>query len=272
MSLRAMTYCMELYADPTGRPITRTEKFVLLVLANYHNDAQDVAWPSLRLLAEQCLLSKPGLLTTLTRLQGRGLLAVVPAGENPGRGMVNTYAFPHLPPMPRKGKATLPFPDEQKGKATSPFSDQKGKVSDIERVKFCDQKGKVSDSPSIELLRNSSETKTTTGIAAQEPTLIQQSVEVLAELNKLTGMHFQARHPNGALTSNGRRVLAGLKNGYTADQLIRVVRLKCRAWMGGDMQKYLRPKTLFAPENFDQYVAGLRDNAPPVQTSGKSPT
>ena len=96
-----------------------------------------------------------------------------------------------------------------------------------------------------------------------------QAEEVLAELNRITGMHFKARHPNGALTSNGRRVVAGLKNGYTADQLIRVVRLKCRAWMGGEMQKYLRPKTLFAPENFDQYVAGLRDDAPAVQTSGQ---
>jgi uncharacterized phage protein (TIGR02220 family) len=87
---------------------------------------------------------------------------------------------------------------------------------------------------------------------------------ILAELNRLTRMCFKSQHPNGELTANGRLVLALLKKGYQADQLTRVVRLKCRAWLGGDMQKFLRPKTLFAPANFDQYVAGLAE-PPAVQ-------
>ena len=48
-----------------------------------------------------------------------------------------------------------------------------------------------------------------------------------------------------------------LKEGYTADDMIRVIDDKCQVWLADEkMQEYLRPKTLFNATNFSQYAAG----------------
>lgn len=106
MSLRAMTYVQDLTHDPHGRKLTRTEKFVLLMLAHAHNDHQNVAWPSLKTLTEECLISKQGLVTTLKHLATRGLLTVTARADERGWSLRNEYAFPLLPV---RGQATRPL-------------------------------------------------------------------------------------------------------------------------------------------------------------------
>src|SRR3990167_805705 len=256
MSWEATAYVKGLAADPAGAPLTSKEKMVLFVLSDCINPYTCEGWVTggLEALAEDALISKPGLLTVLKKLETRNLIRKDMRTHPSGRSRSNVYVFLQMPLKAGKGKAALPLELPR-------FSDRGGVKPDLTvRVKpDFTLEGKVQTLPSLSpnsvlVPKTPPTVPPAGGVCAGGG----QAEEVLAELNRITGMHFKARHPNGALTSNGRRVVAGLKNGYTADQLIRVVRLKCRAWMGGEMQKYLRPKTLFAPENFDQYVAGLR--------------
>jgi hypothetical protein len=57
MSLVAISYAKNLVRAPDGSKITATEKAVLLVLADWHNDGLGVAWPSMELLAEKSGIS-----------------------------------------------------------------------------------------------------------------------------------------------------------------------------------------------------------------------
>lgn len=57
-----------------GQPITRTDKLVLLVLADYYCEKTKASWPSLDTLAEECLSSKTSLWRSLGRLEKVGLL------------------------------------------------------------------------------------------------------------------------------------------------------------------------------------------------------
>jgi uncharacterized phage protein (TIGR02220 family) len=45
-----------------------------------------------------------------------------------------------------------------------------------------------------------------------------------------------------------------LKEGYTVDDFKTVIDKKCREWKGTKLEKYLTPKTLFAPSHFDTYL------------------
>ena len=46
-----------------------------------------------------------------------------------------------------------------------------------------------------------------------------------------------------------------LKEGYTYDDFITVIDKKCAEWKGTDMEKYLRPQTLFG-NKFESYLHG----------------
>lgn len=314
MSWEATAYVKGLTVDPDGVPITRTEKMVLFVLSDCINPYTGQGWVTggLDALAQDALISRRGLLYTLDRLQERKVLAKISQASQSGRTRSNVYVFLQMQLKACKGATALPL----KLPINEPKKD--GYAQDLEgeaRVHpgvqpDCTLQGAIATAPPLPLNSVLKDFKTPpTGSPPQEGSgvCLGQAEEVLAELNRLTGMHFKARHPNGALTANGRLVLAALGKGYTVDQLVRVIRLKHKGWWGGEMQKYLRPKTLFAAENFDQYVAGLSDKvgagtarvlpvgapstngqgqgaplraqsgqapAPPgqVQTAGKSPT
>ena len=103
-----MAYVKDLMRDPSGSLLTRTEKFVLFVLADSHNDDQHIAWPSLDRLAEQCLISKRGLITTLQQLATRGLLTIVKHATEQGWSLRNEYQFPQL----ARGEVAAPHPQD----------------------------------------------------------------------------------------------------------------------------------------------------------------
>jgi uncharacterized phage protein (TIGR02220 family) len=74
---------------------------------------------------------------------------------------------------------------------------------------------------------------------------------VLAFLNEKAGRAFEPCEPNIGL------IIARIKEGATEEKLRQVVVRKCREWKGTEMEKYLRPKTLFNRTNFAQYVGEL---------------
>lgn len=47
---------------------------------------------------------------------------------------------------------------------------------------------------------------------------------------------------------------ARIEEKYSIDDLKKVVDIKCSEWLGTDMEKYLRPETLFASSHFDSYL------------------
>ena len=79
-------------------------------------------------------------------------------------------------------------------------------------------------------------------------------IEVLNYLNE------KAKKAYKPVKSNLDFIKGRIKEGYSKDDLIRVVDLKCSQWMKNpEMENYLRPATLFNPTKFAQY-AGEKPN------------
>lgn len=72
--------------------------------------------------------------------------------------------------------------------------------------------------------------------------------EVIDALNKATGKHYKAVEPTKKL------IRARWCDGYRLEDFEHVVKVKAAEWKGTDMEKYLRPQTLFAPSKFEAYV------------------
>lgn len=75
-----------------------------------------------------------------------------------------------------------------------------------------------------------------------------QAIEVLNFLNEKTKHQYRLEDDNLKL------VIKKLQSGVTVDDCRAVIARKCRDWSGTEMQKYLRPATLFNPVKFEQYL------------------
>lgn len=73
--------------------------------------------------------------------------------------------------------------------------------------------------------------------------------EIIEYLNLKTGSRFKATTKPYVQAIRSR-----LKEGYTVDDFKTVIDKKCREWKGTKLEKYLTPKTLFAPSHFDTYL------------------
>lgn len=67
--------------------------------------------------------------------------------------------------------------------------------------------------------------------------------EVLTYFNKTTGKNFRV----------AKKLKARLNEGYTLDDVKKVIDIKTAEWLNTDMESYLRPDTLFS-EKFDSYL------------------
>ena len=74
-------------------------------------------------------------------------------------------------------------------------------------------------------------------------------IEIIEYLNVKTGSKFKATTKPYIQAIRSR-----LKEGYTVDDFKTVIDKKCREWKGTKLEKYLTPKTLFAPSHFDTYL------------------
>lgn len=73
--------------------------------------------------------------------------------------------------------------------------------------------------------------------------------EIIEYLNIKTGSKFKATTKPYIQVIRSR-----LKEGYTVNDFKTVIDKKCREWKGTKLEKYLTPKTLFAPSHFDTYL------------------
>lgn len=74
-------------------------------------------------------------------------------------------------------------------------------------------------------------------------------IEIIEYLNIKTGSKLKATTKPYIQAIRSR-----LKEGYTVDDFKTVIDKKCREWQGTKLEKYLTPKTLFAPSHFDTYL------------------
>lgn len=66
--------------------------------------------------------------------------------------------------------------------------------------------------------------------------------------------------------TNRKLIRARLNEGYTKEDIAKVVRFKVNQWKDNTkMNKYLRFTTLFAPTNFSNYLQEVEDNSPEPQ-------
>lgn len=73
--------------------------------------------------------------------------------------------------------------------------------------------------------------------------------EIIEYLNLKTGSKFKP-----TTKPYVQAIISRLKEGYTVEDFKTVIDKKCREWKGTKLEKYLTPKTLFAPSHFDTYL------------------
>ena len=81
--------------------------------------------------------------------------------------------------------------------------------------------------------------------------------DIVDHLNMRLGTHYK---PSSKKTQE--LIKARLNEGFTTEDFKTVIDKKCVEWMGTDMQKYLRPETLFGTK-FESYL-----NTPVKQSTG----
>lgn len=96
MSWKATAYVKGLVTAPNGEEITRTEKLLMFVLADYHDVRADEAWPSVKRLARDALLSEQRTKEVRESLVRKGLLVVRQIRHPDGTYASNRYAFSEL--------------------------------------------------------------------------------------------------------------------------------------------------------------------------------
>ena len=96
MSWRATAYVKGLVTAPNGEKITRTEKLMMFVLADYHDVRTDEAWPSIRTLAGDALLSEQRTKEIRASLVRKGLLEARQIRQADGTYASNRYRFCEL--------------------------------------------------------------------------------------------------------------------------------------------------------------------------------
>lgn len=88
----------------------------------------------------------------------------------------------------------------------------------------------------------------TAPLETREAKLNAQANEVIAYLNEKAGKHYRT-------VESTRRILRGrFRDGFTVADCKKVVDNKVAEWKGTEMEKYLRPSTLFQALKFDGYL------------------
>ncbi|WP_110933778.1 conserved phage C-terminal domain-containing protein [Paenibacillus bouchesdurhonensis] len=72
--------------------------------------------------------------------------------------------------------------------------------------------------------------------------------ELISYLNKKTGKRYRATKGTTKL------IIARLNEGYSKDDCIHVIDVKCAEWIGTAQEKYLDYETLFRPSKFPKYL------------------
>jgi hypothetical protein len=95
MSGKAITSLRTYFSSGDGADLKPSERHVLLVLATYHNESKNAAWPSVRTLATQVGLTERYVRKILKQLYTKDALSKKPR-KNPTGYQSNLYSLPCL--------------------------------------------------------------------------------------------------------------------------------------------------------------------------------
>lgn len=90
--------------------------------------------------------------------------------------------------------------------------------------------------------------------------LLQESREIIDYLNEKTGKHFQLRS-----SSTISHIKARIKEGFTVEDFKKVIDNKVVTWGDNEMEKFLRPQTLFGSK-FESYLNEKNIKQPKKET------
>lgn len=235
MSVEAITWAL-------GQPIKHsTAKFVLVCLANCA-DSEGRAWPSIAYLCEATAQDRKTVIENLRRLKEAGLLQST--GEMKGRtGQVPVYRLsvntvPKTAPVPKKA----PVPKTELVPETERAPVPKTEPVPVPKTGH----GNVIE-PSVE---------PSVLLSGKKPDVMPAVREVLQFLRNMTGRQYRE------VDTTVNLIKARLKNTSVAD-IKRTLAYKGDQWLNDPkMEPYLRPLTLFAASNFEQYLAEALANEP----------
>lgn len=124
---------------------------------------------------------------------------------------------------------------------------KKFEIQTSESMKFKHQEVRNSNTNDTDI--NETEFSDTKNILSGKPDYAQEREEIINYLNKKSG---KAYRPNSDKTK--RLISARLNDGFTVDDFKTVIDNKVSSWLNNkDMEKYLRPETLFSPK-FEGYL------------------
>lgn len=86
-------------------------------------------------------------------------------------------------------------------------------------------------------------------ITSEKTTQISLVAQVVEYLNSVTGKNYRANTPETV-----KLITARLNDGYTVDDMKKVIEHRWKMWRGTDMEQYMRPNTLFRPSKFEGYL------------------
>lgn len=125
MSLRAVSYVLEMTHAPDGYQLNSTDGMVLTVLADCHHPERDTVWPSISTIREKSKCkSDTTVKETIRRLEEHLIIERI-RPDNQGRGQSNSYIFLDLDAPTRlrwKMVAAGVIDDEPKGGEIRPLS------------------------------------------------------------------------------------------------------------------------------------------------------
>lgn len=96
MSWKATAYTKDLRVGVGGEKITRSEKLLLFIIADYYNDEQGEAWPSVKALAEDAIMSQQLVKQVRQSLVRKGVLTVRQVLKEDGSFAPSRYSFADL--------------------------------------------------------------------------------------------------------------------------------------------------------------------------------
>lgn len=131
MSWQATEYVKSLLECPDGACLSRTQKLLLFVLADYHHP-NNGTWPSVLTLAGESMLSRSQVKRHLSYLEVHGIIARKRPSTY-GAGHLNAYLFPEIdltaisPTVDKRVQKDAPFLNPgKKGSERVHFESEKG--------------------------------------------------------------------------------------------------------------------------------------------------
>lgn len=226
---------------------------VYAIIHGFSQDGESLFYGSLKYLSDFTGLSRTTIITSLNNLVESNLIIKIP-------NEVNGIQLPRY-------KVNLQRIDAIKNRTTStetvPPSTETVSHNKVDNISI----NTIPSKDSIvltDIQKNNTVEETSTSCKQhKKPSLINcrkpdtinsgnQVQEVVDYLNKVSGKNYRADTGNTVKLITGR-----LKDGYTVDDMKRVIDNQFKLWGSTDMKQYLRPSTLFRPSNFENYYNNL---------------